>query len=132
MRPIRLRRVLWKRALIEEEPDDPLHPGRKCFQPALKILANRRTMMRVVENGSKPEHDTLLITGKHILEPVQRLDDAHRRTISPIELARCRELEFDREVAERDGASARICVDNDMRRDSVCKAKIVSAAKTSR
>ncbi len=85
-------------------------------------------MMRVVENCSKPRHDTFLIIRKHILEPMQRLDDAHRRTIGPIELARRREFEFDDEVAERDGASARICVDNDVRRDSVCKAKIVGGS----
>ena len=64
-------------------------------------------------------------TDQEIAQPVQRLDDAHRRSPGPEQLAGRRRTKGDRDVPELDRAASGVCVHHDFGRHGVSQAQIV-------
>jgi hypothetical protein len=64
---------------------------------------------------------------ERIAQPVQRLDDAHRRPPGPVELARSGRLERDH-IAELDRAQPRVGMDHDLRRHGIGEAEVVGGS----
>ena len=62
---------------------------------------------------------------KHIVKPVKRLDDSHRRPARPIQSARSGRFEVDDEAIEMNRAEPGVCVNRDFRRYCVGEAQLV-------
>jgi hypothetical protein len=89
-------------------------------EASLQIAADAVAVFRVAE---KP--DAVAIAGQGVLEPVQRLDDAHRRSARPIEAACGGRFEDDRELVEMNGMRLCVRVDRDARRARLGQAEVV-------
>jgi hypothetical protein len=111
--------------VAKELPHDGLHPCRPCRKALAEIVAERPPVLRVGQNGGESRHDTIVIRRHGVLEPMQRLDDAHGRTSSPVQLPGSGLLEADLQSVELDRASARVSVDHDVRRNCRREAQVV-------
>jgi len=82
-------------------------------------------MGRVGKDGGYPRDDLIAVSGEDVLQPVQGLNDAHRRPTGPVQLAWRGELELDRQIAERYRPPPRVGVGDDARRDGGGEPQVV-------
>jgi len=89
--------------LAQQVTQKILHPGRERADAATEILDDGRAMIGIVEDRAQPCTDTPAILRQHVLEPMQRLHDAHGRSACPIELAGRGLPEIDHQIAKLKG-----------------------------
>lgn len=108
---------------LEKHP----HPCRQRRHTGSEIGLERRSRGRIFEELAELALDLIALPFPYqdIAQPVKRLDDAHRRSPGPEQLAGCGRTEGDRHVAEFDRAATSIGVHHDFGRDGVSKAQIV-------
>ena len=108
---------------LEKHP----HPCRQRRHPGSEIGFEERPRRRIFEKLAKLTLDLIALpfTDQEIAQPVKRLDDAHRRSPGPEQLAGRGRTEGDRHVAELDRAATSVGVHHDFGRDGVSQAQIV-------
>ncbi len=115
---------------VKHPAHDVLHPGRKGPKAHAKVFSDRHTSYRILEDHSQGRQDRAGVRSQHVLQPVQSLNDAHGWATRPVELAWRRELELDREIAERNRTPAHVGVDDYARRDGGGQAQVVGGRQT--
>lgn len=106
---------------------DILHPCWKCRQTADEIGGQDGSLIFVGEDIAQPAHDTTSVNrvGQLVMQPVQRLDDPHRRTVRPEQLARGGRSEGYGLFAECDRAQARVCMHDDLTGHRITETEII-------
>lgn len=94
------------RVEVGQLAEQGLHPGRQRCETIGQVLADGGTVHRVYQCSGEPVEDVLSIRCQSVLEPVQRLHYAHRRSARPVEAAGRRQLELDGQVVQLDRAPA--------------------------
>ena len=113
--------------VFDERLEKHPHPGRKRRHTGSEIGFEGRPGHRVFEELAElaPDLVALPFTNQEIAEPMKCLDDAHRRSPRPEQLAGRGRTEGDRHVAELDRATTRIGVHYDFGRNRVGQPQIV-------
>ena len=99
---------------VQQVTQKILHPSRERADAAAEILDDGGAMIGIVEDHAQPRADAPAILRQRVLEPMQRLHDAHGRPARPIELARRGLPEIDYEVAKLKGFEAGVGMHDDM------------------
>ena len=90
------------------------------------VGSDRRPVHGIREYRLEPSSDARRITSERVLEPVKRLDNAHRWPSCPEEFAGRGRLEADGEISKRERFKPCINMDDDMRRNHVRQFNVVS------
>ncbi len=113
----------------EKFAEDRLHPDREGMKSVAQVAADRVAVLLVIENGGETGEDAIAVGHEHILEPVERLHDAHRRPTGPVQPARRGLLERDPLVAEADWTQPRVGERSDAGRDRGGQAEVVCGSQ---
>ena len=88
-------------------------------------MLNGLPMIRVFEDCDKALQDAPIIGGKHVAQPIERLDKPHGRTASPVESAGRGVLEVESQLTECYRPQAPIGQHCDPGRNGVGEAKVI-------
>ena len=110
---------------LEKSGHQVTHPHWEGIETTAKIVANRFSLLWVIQDFPNPLENCIAINWKHVVKPVKRLHDPHRRPARPVEPAWSGQLEIDHESVEVNGTEPGVGVDRDFGRHGVGEAKLV-------